>query len=649
MPTKLDILDDLGEESLLLPQLINRALGANDRIKYFLTLLQSARDHAEHLDRAAISLRREREASGVEDVSLDAVVSSSALDGVHLLHVPQAARIYANVIDGIREMLEPLKVVASADPTEAPAYDRYRQRFDRLTASQPSFENDRVPVAYIDRITHGRRDLEDGLHLLVMDLHRELNRLQRAIATETLDGASVYAINEGDRRLVAAFMAGVNATAPLKFDHPGLGTSATRVGDHLVIQNDIGTTDSHVLVLHIVGSTLTVTYTDVHRARLRFFQALLAPVGLEWTVGPSPASTAAYEMTVGRVTASDDDALQRHLTLVGSQIVFLIDWNRARKRLSRFVNKSDAIEVLKWAADHKVGHRAFLQVGDVRMVYTALERAARAQIRLGARLDEILGREAARTFLQAVLRIAAEGLREHKSQRLIQDEIQAELLTHFQTSELGALALAAEHAMLIAALAGVVRDALVLALTESDASALSGFAARAKAWESQADHIVSRSRTVLEQASDGTALARLMSEADDVADALEEAVFLLTLTSDSRAGGKSLEALRELADLMISGAQSYVRCLECARDAHHLGTRDNVEEFLVAVDAVVRFEHQSDEQERMVKAVLLEVARDFRELHVLSEIAGCLGDAADALARSVLILRDEVLETLNTR
>ena len=101
MPTKLDILDDLGEESLLLPQLINRALGANDRIKYFLTLLQSARDHAEHLDRAAISLRREREASGVEDVSLDAVVSSSALDGVHLLHVPQAARIYANVIDGI--------------------------------------------------------------------------------------------------------------------------------------------------------------------------------------------------------------------------------------------------------------------------------------------------------------------------------------------------------------------------------------------------------------------------------------------------------------------------------------------------------------------------------------------------------------------
>ena len=100
---------------------------------------------------------------------------------------------------------------------------------------------------------------------------------------------------------------------------------------------------------------------------------------------------------------------------------------------------------------------------------------------------------------------------------------------------------------------------------------------------------------------------------------------------------------------MISGAQSYVRCLECARDAHHLGTRDNVEEFLVAVDAVVRFEHQSDEQERMVKAVLLEVARDFRELHVLSEIAGCLGDAADALARSVLILRDEVLETLNTR
>ena len=217
--------------------------------------------------------------------------------------------------------------------------------------------------------------------------------------------------------------------------------------------------------------------------------------------------------------------------------MFLIDWNRARKRLGRFLKKSDAIAVLKWAADHNVGHRAFLQLGDVRLVYTAMERAARAQIRYGARLDEILGRESAQTFLQAVLRIAADGLRDHKSVRLVQDEIQAELLTHFQSSEQGALNLAMEHAMLIAGLAELVRDALARSESEPDPSVILGFAARAKAWETRADDLVRRSRTVLEQASAGSALSRLLTEADDVADGLEEAAFLLTMApQEARAG-----------------------------------------------------------------------------------------------------------------
>ncbi len=55
-----------------------------------------------------------------------------------------------------------------------------------------------------------------------------------------------------DRNLIKAFMRGVNQTAPLKFDHPGLGTTATHTDDKLVIQNDIGTTDAHVLVVHVV-------------------------------------------------------------------------------------------------------------------------------------------------------------------------------------------------------------------------------------------------------------------------------------------------------------------------------------------------------------------------------------------------------------
>jgi uncharacterized protein Yka (UPF0111/DUF47 family) len=647
MSAKTEILEELGESALLLPQLINRALAANDRIKYFLTLFQSARDHADHPNAQAPSLQRERVASGVDDALFDAVVSSTTRDGA-LLHMPQAARLHALVVAGLREMLEPVKCAASGDATKEDAYGHYHERFERLVASAPPLEHDRVSVAYIDAMTRGR-GTQDGFHVLVMDLHREVNQLQRGIASESVDGADVYGIGEPDRRLVAAFMAGVNATSFLKFDHPGLGTSATRMGARLVIQNDIGTTDNHVLVLHVTGLTLTVTYTDVHKSRLLFFQTLLEPVGFAWTATPSPQSSSAYQLTVGQVASRDEEELKRHLTVLGSRLVFLIDWNRARKRLSRFVKKSDAIEVLKWAADHEVGHRAFLQIGDVRVVYTAMERAARAQIRVGARLDEMLGRESAKTFLQAVLRLASEGLRDHKSLRLIQDEIHAELLTHFQSSEQGALALAADHAALVMALAGLVRDALGRSGADGHASDVLALAARAKAWESRADQIVSRSRTVVEQAAGGGAMARLLSEADDIADGLEEAAFLLTLAPAPHASHTCLEALRELADLMTAGTQGYVKCLESARDAHRLGTRDDVEDLLIAVDAVIAFEHESDERERTVKAQLLDATHDFRELHVLSEVAGCLGDAADGLARCALIVRDYVLEALNAR
>jgi hypothetical protein len=337
MPAKTDILENLGETALLLPQSINEALTANDRVKYWLTLFQSARDHADHPRMEVPSLRHEREAAGVDDASLDAVVSASTRDG-NIVCALQAAIIHARVLDGLRAMLEPLKVAAADDTTLTQTYEAYRQRFDRLVAlAPPSLEHDRIPVDYIDAITHGRRGQDDGLHVLVMDLHRELNELQRRVASETLDGANVYGISDSDRALVVAFMAGVNATAPLKFDHPGLSTTATRVGDRLVLQNDIGTTDNHVVVLHIVNLAVTITYTDVHRARLQFFQTQLQPAGFEWTA--TPAHDAAYELCVGHVTARDGAELQRHLTLVGSQLVFLIDWNRARKRLSRFVKK----------------------------------------------------------------------------------------------------------------------------------------------------------------------------------------------------------------------------------------------------------------------------------------------------------------------
>ncbi len=76
----------------------------------------------------------------------------------------------------------------------------------------------------IAALTSGSPKAGDGFHLLVMDLHKEINRLQGAISTMNVAGAKAYGISETDRAAVVAFMAGLNRTAPLKFDHPGLGT-----------------------------------------------------------------------------------------------------------------------------------------------------------------------------------------------------------------------------------------------------------------------------------------------------------------------------------------------------------------------------------------------------------------------------------------
>ena len=79
------------------------------------------------------------------------------------------------------------------------------------------------------------------------------------------------------------------------------------------------------------------------------------------------------------------------------------------------------------------------------------------------------------------------------------------------------------------------------------------------AWETRADDLVRRSRTVLEQASTGGALSALLTEADDVADGLEEAAFLLTLAPQQRTTRKGLDALRDLSDLITRGAQGMSR------------------------------------------------------------------------------------------
>jgi hypothetical protein len=256
MVEKARIVKSLGEAKLALPGLVNIGLAANDRAKYLFTLLQSAKSRADHPAAAFSTLSAERIQSGIDDASLDEVVgASAAVAGAY--RVPAAGRIVEQAYRDVALMLEP--IASAGDEEGAQEAAAFAARFEQLSAARPRPADHVISGAAIDAMISGRRDQGDSLHLLVMDMHKALNLLQQRISSEVIDGARAYDIAEEDRPLIRAFMRGVQETSQLRFDHPGLGTTATRAGGRLVIQNDIGTTDAHVLVVHVEGMDVSVT------------------------------------------------------------------------------------------------------------------------------------------------------------------------------------------------------------------------------------------------------------------------------------------------------------------------------------------------------------------------------------------------------
>lgn len=412
MTEKSHIIETLGENALLLPSLINGGLTANDQAKYLLTLLQAARHQADHPEEVPADLQNERLATGISLEGLDQTPAQAKSIAPGRYRIPQAEVLCQLLKTNLEQMLAPLRASGIAQQQGLDL------RFDTLTQA-PWQEGDEMAGATVDRLTAGDRKGPDTVHLLIMDMHRALNQLQADIAPESIDGAQVYGIGEEDRPLIAAFMAGLNRTRCLKFDHPGLATTATRTGESLVLQNDIGTTDAHILVIHVTENRTRITYTDVHLQRLLFFQGLFADWAMDWEDTRSKADTAMedglYHLSVGCFQATDPQALTEFLHFLGSRLVFLIDWNRARKRLRLMLPKKETAGLLHWAAENDLGHMGFLRVGGEQAIFDAVGYVAPNQVSIGARLDDLLGVESALAYLQFVFRTATQGLLEKKN------------------------------------------------------------------------------------------------------------------------------------------------------------------------------------------------------------------------------------------
>ncbi len=627
---KTEILAAIGETGLRPAAALNAGLAANDRIKYAFSLLQVAMAHAEHPKQPAVTMKQERIACGIDDPDLDKAVAASRMAG-RSCHIPGVSRIIANLVADIHLMAAP---VLGAEK------DGSAERLNELLARMPGTDGDLIDADAASAMMRAGKGSADSLHRLVMDLHKQLNTLQAEIAQETLDGAAVYNLDDAARPAVAAFMAGVNNTAKLKFNHPGLATSATSADGQLIIQNDIGTTDAHVIVIHVRALVVNVTYTDVHAERLAFFQSMLESRGVKWesTRTAVLAAGAPFYLATGSLTAKDEQACEDYLTFLGSRLVFLIDWNRARKQLRTFLRGPDRLALLLSLAATDVGHRGFLELGGAALVNQAIEATAGSAMHFGDRLCDVLGDAETQAFLTFACRTATQGLLSGESRALIQDRIRVALATHFSNEERQLLRIAEDHAGLIFELASLVRDGL-----QADADGSGKRARHARKFEHDADQLVVETREAVRRRADFAMFLTLLEGADDAADELEDAAFLLDLDALQ---GAPLEALQALADLLIEASQEWIKALGHASRIGGTVGQAETDNFLTAIDRVSALEHEADNAERALTVAIVAHAKDFRQLHLFTAIGGKFEAAADALKHASLILRDHVLEDI---
>lgn len=646
--------------SLLRPAQLRAAFRANDRLKLYLSVLQAAHAHALHPREAALDLSREIAAADLgaraEADWLHDLPASAACEGDGALRVPDLPRLGLRLHDDLGLMARPLLEGDGADAALAARVAQWQRQLQALTGPV-------LGTAQLEALTHGQRQRGDSLHITVMDLHKALNRLAAELSTERIDGAHCWQLapDGSDRPRIEAFMRGLNRTAPLKFEHPGLDTAATRDGDKLLIQNDIGTNDAHVLVLQVdtaaTPQRITLTYSDLHRRRFAFFQRLLAEVGAQWGEAEQRRTRGlnqgdAYHLGTARFEAGDEAELARQLEGIGERIVFLIDWNRARKRLAHFVSRDGAVAVLEASTRARVGHMAWLNAGAERLVWDAMAAQGASQFRLGDRLDQVLGEAEARDYLVDVLSAAA---RHPQAPALLLDQAQAQLARRLRGRR-GDDELLQEHAAYCHALAQGLRDALALGL-ERDARAAARLAARAKAWERHADQLVVHARELADHQPQWRPLMLLMGRGDDVADALEEGCFVLGLLAEHfEATGEAAgwnpavrQVMGELADAVLNAVQDHIKALAVARTLGASSQGEDQAEYLSSAWRVQQAERHCDELLRRARRALAQQARaqqDAVALALGNDLAAAIEDASDALLALGWGLRERTMQRM---
>jgi len=635
------IIEELGQAELMLPNLVAGALRANDQAKLRMSVLQAAVQHAHDPNNPPADLAAECGSAGVDAVATRTLVAGARVNGDGVIEAPGLAKLSEALLSDVTTMID---AVSAGD---APAGKAAEERFAAIGASL-DLGNERISEADIAKLTSVFDGETDSLHRLVMDLHKALNRLTAQCAEETVAGALTYGLGPDDKPLVAAFMRGLDRTRALKFDHPGLDTTAVRGDRRLIIQNDIGTTDAHVLVVSVEGLSVTITHSDVHEPRAKFFVGLFDPFAVKWNRlrqarAEGLAEGETFYLVTGRYEAESSETQKSFLEAVGAALVFLIDWNKARKALRKLVGNSDAIHVLDWAARHAVGHRAFLQLGGTELVASAVRHAAPARIGFGDELCDVLGLEATLELLQSALRLATDALRDGHSARSVRETIEVDLVRRIERTESALLTTIVRQLGLARDIAsGIARDIADGRSRRSDAASN---ATRAKRIEEKADAIALDARQAIARTQANPTIAQLVDAAENSIDELEQAAFLVSLLP-LELEPDLLEPLGELCAVAVSGTEAAIRGLEAAASLSE-GDSAESQDALAATARLVDLEHAADQAERTVTSLVLGGDAERGRSMVVLELARALERSSDRLALVGHLLHTYVMAGLS--
>lgn len=639
---KSEIVEQLGQADLLLPARIAEGLAANNRVKVRLSVLQATAARAQNPGAARFDLVEECRTAGIDPVAMETLVNHTTASAGGRLAAPGLGNLLVAILDDVTAMARAVEAGDAAQGQSA------LSRLNLLAAAAPAGTADEIEPAQIAKLTAISGGNGDSLHRLIMDLHKTLNTLAANHAEEVVAGAHVYGLLPTDRPEVEAFMRGVDATQKLKFGHPGLATTAARTGTQLLIQNDIGETDAHVVMIAVDPDAVTVTYTDVHLARARFFTGLFKSFAVEWS-GLERKSVAGladdgvFYLITGRYRLGGDNSRDSFLEALGASLVFLIDWNKARKLLRTWVSKNDAVEILDWAARHRCGHRGFLELGGSEFLSAAVRHVASNRIGFGEQLDRVLGRNAAVDFLKTVLRVSAEALLQGSSIRLARDRIEADFVRHLQRVDTALLAIVIRQAGLAREIGTAIARFLAEQQNERrlDGAAL---AARSRHIEEKADRIAMEARGEIARLDANRGIERLVNHMEDAIDELEQAAFVASLIP-AGLGGELIAPLDKLCAAVVSGTEAAAVGAAAAAEIPE-GHRIDSEDALAAVGRLIDAEHDGDAAERNVTTNILTNSFDLKTSLSVIELARALERATDRLAAFGHVLREYVLTDL---